>query len=439
VKVQLAGDTARARAGAQQDTSAAARDRRANERFTPVRWSSDGRLLAATNRRGIWIIDAATKARELVLETSDSLPDSPRATVIGFSGDGSSLYMSTASRSTWTRGVARYDRQGGRLTKVLEDTALYANFRLSRDGKTVVFQNRADLVAADANFANVRKLTDANPWLAQRAIGGTELMTYLDADGHSKFGVVQYPANYQKGTRYPTVFIIYEQYFDNSWDPVANLLSSRGYLVVKPSVDFETGYPGEAWVKGVTSAANALIERGVADSARLGVHGTSYGGYAANLLITQTQRFKAAINISGKVDVISFYTDSPRLGVRNVHAAEKSQDRIGATLWEQPQKYVAHSAVFFADRIRTPLLLLTGEQDHNVPAINTREMYYALRRLGKEVTWVNYMKGGHGVPMSSVADFTDFHNRILDFYDAKLKKPATPGVTASETSGALPR
>ena len=110
--------------------------------------------------------------------------------------------------------------------------------------------------------------------------------------------------------------------------------SENVHVSVKPSVDFDIGYPGEAWVKGVTAAANKLIEMGVADSAKLGVHGTSYGGYATNLLITQTNRFKAAINISGKVDIISFYTDSPRLGVRNVHAAEKSQDRLGATLWQ---------------------------------------------------------------------------------------------------------
>ncbi|MGH7695729.1 MAG: prolyl oligopeptidase family serine peptidase, partial [Gemmatimonadaceae bacterium] len=164
-----------------------------------------------------------------------------------------------------------------------------------------------------------------------------------------------------------------------------------------------------------------LIDMGVADPDRLGVHGTSYGGYATNLLITQTQRFKAAINISGKVDIISFYTDSPRLGVRNIHAAEKSQDRLGATLWQQPQKYVAHSAIMFADRITTPLLLMTGEQDSNVPAGNTREMYYALRRLGKEVVWVNYMNGGHGTPLTSANEFVDFYERMVQWYDKYLK------------------
>jgi dipeptidyl aminopeptidase/acylaminoacyl peptidase len=190
---------------------------------------------------------------------------------------------------------------------------------------------------------------------------------------------------------------------------------------VHPAVDFEIGFPGEAWLKGVTAAANKLIEMGVADSARLAVQGQSYGGYATNLLVTQTNRFKAAVNISGKVDLISFYTDSPRLGVRNVNAAEKTQDRIGATMWQQPQKYEAHSAILFADRITTPLMLITGEQDSNVPADNTREMYYALRRLGKEVVWVNYMNGGHGGGTASVEDFLDMERRVLEWYDAKLK------------------
>jgi dipeptidyl aminopeptidase/acylaminoacyl peptidase len=254
-------------------------------------------------------------------------------------------------------------------------------------------------------------------------------LSYLDADGVREWGVVHYPANYVKGQRYPTVFLVYEDFFADSWDAMANLLNAHGYMVVKPSVRFDIGYPGEAWLKGVTAAANKVIEMGLADSTKLGVHGTSYGGYATNLLITQTRRFKAAINISGKVDVISFYTDSPRLGVRNVHAAEKSQDRLGATLWEQPQKYIAQSAVMYADRITTPLLLLTGEQDHNVPAINTREMYYALRRLGKPVTWVTYANGGHGVPLSSLDDWTDFHTRVVGWYERYLKNATRDAAT----------
>jgi dipeptidyl aminopeptidase/acylaminoacyl peptidase len=409
------------------DTSAAARERRARERFTPVRFNAAGDLLLLSNRQGLWVADVATGNKELMLEIApDSSTQGPRMSAIGWSPDSRYVYLTSASRTAWERGIARFDRTTKRLEELVKDGRMYSNFRLSKNGAVAMFSiadgNRpADIYIADASLRGLRRITDANPWIRERTMGGTELLSYLDADGHQKYGVVYYPANYTKGKRYPTLFSIYEDFFDDTFDATSNVLTAAGYVVVKPSVDFDIGYPGEAWVKGVTSAANKLIEMGVADSSKLGVHGTSYGGYATNLLITQTNRFKAAINVSGKVDIISFYTDSPRLGVRNIHAAEKSQDRLGATLWQQPQKYVAHSAIMFADRITTPLLLMTGDQDSNVPANNTREMYYALRRLGKTVEWVNYMNSGHGTPATTVEDFTDFHRRMLGWYDKYLK------------------
>ena len=172
--------------------------------------------------------------------------------------------------------------------------------------------------------------------MADVAVPRSELVAYRDADGKELYGVLRYPVNYVKGQKYPTVFELYETFFDNGFNARATFLANHGYAVFHPSVNLVVGRPGEAWVKGVTAAANRLIELGVADPDRLGVQGTSYGGYATVLLITQTDRFKAAVNVSGKVDMVSFYTDSPRLGVRNTHAPEKSQDRIGGTLWEYP-------------------------------------------------------------------------------------------------------
>lgn len=411
------------------DSTAADSVRKAREkmRFTPLRFSKAGDALVASNKDGLWIVDVASGKRDLFLETPDSTLRAPTRSVVGWSADGRWIYLSHASRQKWERGIVRYDRTARRLDTLALDTRSYSNFQMSRDGSTIVLSvgdvaRPADLYAADPDLKNLRRLVRANPQLDGKALGTAGLVDYLDADGHRKYGVVYYPPDYRQGTRYPTVFNVYEEFFNDTFDPVINVLTANGYVVVQPSVDFDVGYPGEGWVKGVTAAANKLIETGVADSSKLGVHGTSYGGYATNLLITQTNRFKAAINISGKVDIISFYTDSPRLGVRNVHAAEKSQDRIGATLWQQPQKYVQHSAVMFADRITTPLLLLTGGQDSNVPADNTREMYYALRRLGKEVTWVNYVNGGHGAGNASEADYRDYVGRILGWYDTHLKK-----------------
>jgi dipeptidyl aminopeptidase/acylaminoacyl peptidase len=397
------------------------------DRFTAIRFSPHGDALLVSNREGLWVADLATSARDLVIATDSTNAATPRATIAAWSDDGSHLYFTVSSRTKWERGIIRYDRATKQTRELVKDTRSYSGLRLSKDGNTsfltIAEGNRPpDVYSGAGDLSNLHRFVEANPQLATKHIGPTELLPYLDADGHSKFAVVHYPADYQKGKAYPTVFIIYEDFFDDSWDVAANILSANGYVVVKPSVDFETGFPGEAWLKGVTAAANKLIEMGVADSARLGVQGTSYGGYATNLLITQTNRFKAAINISGKVDIISFYTDSPRLGVRNITAAERQQDRLGATLWQQPQKYVQHSAIMFADRIQTPLMLITGAQDSNVPADNTREMYYGLRRLGKEVVWVNYLNGGHGGGVQSTDDFLDMYRRMVEWYDTKLKK-----------------
>jgi dipeptidyl aminopeptidase/acylaminoacyl peptidase len=75
----------------------------------------------------------------------------------------------------------------------------------------------------------------------------------------------------------------------------------------------------------------------------------------------------------------------------------------------------------YGDRIDTPLLLITGEQDHNVPARTTMEMYCALRRLGKTGKWVNYVGGGHGGPTASAPMVRDSHQRIFHWYNEYRK------------------
>jgi len=404
----------------------AEKEKKDKEKFSVVRLSPKGDRVVASNKEGLWVIDTASAARENIVKMSEEDKEGPRYQVVDWNPTGDAIYLSYASRTKWERGLVRYDVKAMKLEDLIKDPHLYSGFRLSKDGHTFVFSsaegNRpGDIYAADADFKNIRRLTETNSQLKTKRLSKTELVSYLDVDGNKMYGVLYYPTDYEPGKKYPTVFNIYEQFFDDSFNSTINILTSNGYAVMQPSVNLEIGFPGEAWVKGVTSAANKLIEMGVADPERLGVQGTSYGGYATNLLITQTNRFKAAINISGKVNMVSFYTDSPRLGVRNIHAPEKSQDRIGATLWQQPQKYIQHSAVMFADRIKTPLLLMCGEQDHNVPPRQLMEMYYALRRLNKEVEWVSYTNGGHGMPTTTIDEVKDYHKRIIDWYDSHLK------------------
>lgn len=402
-------------------------------RFTLERWSPTGDALLVRSQRGFHVLDPATAALRTALEFEGPKETRPRLAVQGWSSDGRSVYLSVSERDRWARGLARLDLETGRLEDLRRDANVYGDWTVAEDGRTVVFRmsdgnHPDDLHVADIGFTDVRRLTDLNPQLTDVALARTELVPYRDVDGNTLYGILYYPRNYTPGKRYPLVAEIYEEFFDNGYNENMNLVTARGWFGFRPSVRFETGYPGEAWLKGVPNAINALIERGLVDEKQVGVYGQSYGGYAVNLLVTQTDRFAAAANVSGKVNIISFLGDSPRITTRNYNAAEEGQDRIGATLWEQPHKYVATSAVMFADRITTPLLLLSGEGDWNVPATNQREMYYALRRLGKEVVWVNYMKGGHGAGRASdAADFADHWTRLLDWmgdHFAKAVKPA---------------
>ena len=394
------------------------------ELFSPVSFSRDASKLLVTSRKGWYVLTVADGARKLIVPMDEDAEKNPRMAAIDWAPDGSSIFATWAARDKWERGLVRVDAQTGTITPVARDSRIYG-MRMARDGRTFVGtisdgERPPDLYAADSAFTSTKKLTDLNPWLATKSLPRSELVSYRDVDGKELYGVLRYPIGYQKGTKYPTVFEIYETFFDNGFNSRAAFLANHGYAVFHPSVNLVVGRPGEAWVKGVTAAANKLIDMGVADPDRLGVHGTSYGGYATALLITQTDRFKAAINISGKVNMVSFYTDSPRLGVRNTHAPERSQDRIGGTLWEFPERYLEHSAVLRADRVKTPLLNITGDQDPNVPASQSREMYYALRRLGKDVEWVRYVNGGHRPP-NSAAESIDFERRILAWYDKYLK------------------
>jgi len=419
-------DKDKAEAPSDKPKDDADKEKKDKEKFSVVRVSPKGDRVVVSNKEGLWVLDTISGTKELVIRMSEEDKEAPRYQVVDWAPDGGSIYLSYASRTKWERGMIRYNVSAKTLEELFKGSQLYSGYRLSKDGRTFVFNSAGgnlpgDIYAADADFKNIRRLTDTNPQLKAKRLSKTELVSYLDVDGNKEYGVLYYPTDHEPGKKYPTVFNIYEQFFDDSFNSTINILTSNGYAVMQPSVNLEIGFPGEAWMKGVTSAANKLIEMGVADPERLGVQGTSYGGYATNLLITQTNRFKAAINISGKVNMVSFYTDSPRLGVRNIHAPEKSQDRLGATLWQQPQKYIQHSAVMFADRIKTPLLLMCGEQDHNVPPRQLMEMYYALRRLGKEVEWVSYTNGGHGMPTTTVDEVRDYHKRIIDWYDSHLK------------------
>jgi len=396
-------------------------------RFSVDRWNPAGTQLIARSSEGLWLIDREAGEVERFIEIPEEDDRTADLRTMAWHPDGRYLYLTYSGTKEWDRGLVRYDFETGEQTELIVDENLYRGWELSEDGSQLIWLfsdgNRPDnLYTATSEYSGVQQLNDLNPWIDQKKMTRTELVSYLDADGEELFGVLYYPVDYEEGKTYPLVCEIYEDFFNNGYRSSMNIMANQGYFGFRPSVRLEEGRPGEAWIKGVTSGINKLIERGLVDPDKIGVQGVSYGGYAASLLIAQTNRFAAAINISGKTNVISFLGDSPRIGTRNYAAAEVGQDRLGESLWEAPMTYIDHSAVFFADEMNTPHLLLTGAGDWNVPAANTRELYYALRRLGKKVVWVDYQRAGHGAGWAGTEeDYHDQWERILAWYKEHFK------------------
>ena len=421
-------------------------EKKPKQNFDPARFSPDGRTLLCTSvrpgpegekpdapaaartpsrPRQYWTVDVASGAKEMVYELPEKEEERPRLQVVGWSPDGGLIYFSTAAADRYERGLVKFDLKAKRMADLVRTDRLYSSWRLSEDGKTFFYTESdgdapEDLYAAAADFSSARRLTELNSWIGGKTLSRTELVSYRDSDGRKLYGVLFYPAGYEKGKSYPLITEIYEEYFDNGFNATLNVFTSAGYAVFHPSVNLRIGFPGEAWMKGALAGINKLVEMGVADPDKLGIQGTSYGGYATVLLLTHTDRFKAAINNSGKVDMVSFYSQSPRLGIRNTHAPEKSQDRLGGTMWEYPERYLAHSAILQADRITTPLLCITGDQDPNVEAVQSQEIFIALRRLGKKCVWLRYHDGGHGGP-NTLEERKDMLVRMIDWYDNYLK------------------
>jgi dipeptidyl aminopeptidase/acylaminoacyl peptidase len=405
--------------------------------YSVVGWRPDGGALLVNAQDGYHLLDVRSDSMSLVYPLSADSTARPKLAFEGWSRDGRFLYLSRSAPDHWARGIERYDLNTKQATELASDVNLYTSWHVSDDGSRFVFE-RSDgdrpneVYTAGRDFSDAHALTNLNPQLAGVALTHSELVKYRDVDGKELYGVLYYPYGYEAGKKYPLVAELYETFFDNGFNEGMDLLAARGWFVFHPSVELHIGYPGEAWAKGVTDGINSLEDKGLVDGTKLGVEGTSYGGYAVNLLITQTNRFAAAVNISGKVDLVSFLGDSPKMGTRNYNAAEEAQDRIGATLWQAPMKYIQHSAIFAADRITTPLLMMTGKDDWNVPYTNEREMYYALRRLGKEAVWVQYEHAGHGAGRNGTeADFRDHWQRMLAWFDEHFEKPAQRSASAS--------
>jgi dipeptidyl aminopeptidase/acylaminoacyl peptidase len=200
---------------------------------------------------------------------------------------------------------------------------------------------------------------------------------------------------------------------------------SRGYLVFNPDIPYRIGYPGESAMTSVVPGVLSLIAKGFVDQNHIGVQGHSWGGYQIAYLVTKTNIFKAAEAGAPVANMISAYGGIRwSTGMSRMFQYEKTQSRIGGTLWEQPLHFIENSPIFWADKVQTPLLMMHNDQDGAVPWYQGIEYFTALRRLGKPAWMINYNGEDHG--LLKLANRKDWTIRMQQFFDHYLKGDPPP-------------
>jgi dipeptidyl aminopeptidase/acylaminoacyl peptidase len=257
-------------------------------------------------------------------------------------------------------------------------------------------------------------------------LGEVVELRFKSRDGTEIEGFVIKPPDFRKGTKYPAILNIHggpQSQYDYGFSFEAQLFAANGYLVIQPNPRGSTGYGQEfclaIWLDyggpdydDVMAAVDDAIARGWADPDRLAVTGWSYGGMLTNHVITKTDRFKAAITGASS----SFY------------AANYGHDQYQrwwegefGLPWESEAREVYERISPFnkVDQIVTPTLVMGGEEDWNVPILNSEQLYLALKRLGVETQLVVYPGEYHSI--STPSYIKDQYNRYLKWFGEHLQ------------------
>jgi dipeptidyl aminopeptidase/acylaminoacyl peptidase len=296
------------------------------------------------------------------------------------------------------------------------------------------YEEFPDLWTADPGFSSPSRLSDVNPQISQFAWGSAELVEWESADGIPLQGVLIKPGNFQPGTPCP-VIVYYYRFFSQrlhefnqvviNHRPCFPFYASNGYAVFLPDIRFDVGLPGPAAVKCLVPGIQKIIDMGVADPDAIGLHGHSWSGYQTAFVITRTDIFRCAVAGAPVSNMTSAYSGIRwASGMARQFQYEQSQSRIGASLWERRDLYIENSPVFFADRIRTPLLIIHGDDDGAVPWYQSIELYLAMRRLGKDCVFLQYRGEPHHP--QKYPNKLDWFKKMKEYFDHYLKGAPGP-------------
>lgn len=296
--------------------------------------------------------------------------------------------------------------------------------------KSQSFDQSANLSITDLGFSKIQKVSNTNAFQEEYAWGKAELITFKNATKKSAQGILYYPANYEKGKKYPMITYIYEKLSDGLHRYTSpsktnyyntTVWQQEGYFVLKPDIEFIAGDPGVSSAKTLENAVAAVVKKGDVDPSKVGLIGHSWGGYQAGFVPTQTDVFAASVAGAGLTNFISMYLAiTPAFGgsPENNHF-EISQERMISPPWKSPENYIRNSSVMNVETLNTPILFEVGDNDMNVNWRQGVEYYNAARRAGKQFVLLVYAKEGHGVRAEKNA--SDYQQKILKWFGHYLK------------------
>ena len=297
---------------------------------------------------------------------------------------------------------------------------------LALRGNTAKHPNEVFIVRSN----KATRLTDSNSWLNDKRFAKQETITLKARDGVELDGVLVYPLNYEKGTRYPLIMSVHggpESHDKDGWvtnySRPGQMGAARGYAVFYPNYRGSTGkgvdysklgqndYAGKEF-DDLVDFKNHLVDMGLVDTKRVGITGGSYGGYASAWGATKlTEHFAASVMFVGVTNQLSkFGTTDISNEMNLVHARSYP--------WDKWQWYLERCPIYWAGQSETPLLIMHGKDDPRVHPAQSMELYRYMKVQGKDVRLVYYPGEGHG--NRKVAAQYDYSLRLMRWMDNYL-------------------
>lgn len=393
-------------------------------------WKPDGREIAFTTASDpklifyaahhLAVVSSTGGAPRILSKALDRNINEPK-----WSADGRSIYF--LLEDDLNQVLARMNVANGKVERVLGGRRESLDYDLGGKGRIALLDST--VASPEAVYAlegrQLRALSHHNDeWLAGVKLGTTEEISFSSKDGTRISGLVVKPPGYVSGRRYPTLLWIHGgpvAQYANSFTTPWQIFASQGYVVVAANPRGSSGR-GEAFTtaiwqdwggkdgEDVLAAVDHVVQKGLADPNRLGVGGWSYGGILTNVVIAKDTRFKSASSGASISNTLAGYgTD--------MYIREYEME-LGLP-WKNLDTWLHNSYAFLhADRIKTPTLFLCGDQDFNVPLLNSEQMYQALRSQGVPTQLVIYPGEHHGIRKPSyqrdrMQRYLDWHGKYL--------------------------